>query len=97
MKPEKLNRLFNAARNQAPPAPSATFDAHVMAALRRAPSQETFSFLDQINLLFPRIAFASAAVIAGCLLIEVGVGTFSHSDLSSRVAEISEQWIFAAN
>jgi len=94
---EKNDRLFKAARNEAPPAPDAAFDTRVMAAIRRSTHQQTFSILDRINLLFPRIVFASAAIIASCLLIEVGVGMFSHSDLSSKVAEISEQWIFAAN
>ena len=94
---EKVNRLMRTGRNEAAPAPDATFDARVMGAIRRSGHQEAVSLLDQINLLFPRVAWAAAAVIACCILVEVGVGMFSQSDISAKVAEISEQWIFAAN
>ncbi len=97
MKDEKVNRLLRAARNETAPLPGAGLEGRVMTAVRRSGHQEVVSLLDQINLLFPRVAWAAAAVIACCILVEAGVGMFSQSDISAKVAEISEQWIFAAN
>jgi hypothetical protein len=92
---KKLDSLLNAARNDTPPAPGMEFDDLVMMAVRRDYRPEPLSLLDQLNSIFPRVALASVAVITFCILTEMGFATFTHSDLTTSVAEISEQWLFA--
>jgi hypothetical protein len=94
MNERKLNKLFEAARNEMPPAPSYDFEARVMRAIGRLPESEESSLTDQLNFLFPRLAFAAGAVIVVCVAGELALNL---PDLTEGVAQISDQWLFAAN
>ena len=63
MNEKKLNQLFAAARQDAAPTPPTDFAADVLRAVRREPARTPWSVFDQLNLLFPRLALAAAAVI----------------------------------
>ncbi len=98
MNDQKLQRLFGAARNEPPPAPSDDFHARVVRAIRRAmDGAEPNSVFDQLGRLFPRLALAAALVIGLCVLVDVCLASFGQRDLADSVAEISEQWLFASN
>ena len=94
MNERKLNKLFEAARNEMPPAPSDNFEARVRRAICRLPESEENSLTDQLNFLFPRLAFAAVAVIVVCV---AGEWVLNLPDLTEGVAQISDQWLFAAN
>ena len=93
MNERKLNQLFDAARKEAPPAPPEGFDWVVMQAVRRdgAPARPgSGSLLDQLNLLFPKLAWAAVALILLCVAGDFVSAAISPS-LSDSVARISDQ------
>ena len=94
MKRDKLSELFKLARAAASPAPPEDFEQDLMRVVRRQTGRESPSLVDQLGALFPRLALASAAVIACCALILVNT---DQSSLTDKVAELSQQWLFAAN
>jgi len=100
MNGQKLGKLFAAARNEAAPAPSADFAGDVLRAVRRekpVSSPESFSIFDQLNLLFPKLAWAAAAVIALGVAADFGLTAAGGPDLGDGVSQISSQWLFAGN
>jgi anti-sigma factor RsiW len=95
MSGQKLKKLFDAARNETAPAPSADFAAAVLRAVRREktiPSAGTFSIFDQLNLLFPRLALAATAVIVLGVAADFGLTAAGVPNLSDGVSQISAQW-----
>lgn len=73
MNNQKLQKLFAAARRQPAPEPPADFAADVLRAARNAnstPGTQGYSLADQLNGLFPRVAFAALAVILLCAALE---------------------------
>jgi hypothetical protein len=99
MSKEKLNQLFTAARKEAPPLPEAGFENLVMSAIRRGPQNPgaaTVSLLDQLGALFPRLAWAAALVLALCVVADFGLTALAQTNLTDGIAELSEQWLFAA-
>ena len=94
MNERKLNQLFAAARNAAAPAPSENFESRVLREIRRAPAAEAVSVFDELNRLFPKLAFAAVAVIAICVACEFAL---TLPGLADGVAQLSDQWLFAAN
>ena len=100
MNDRKLNQLFRAARQEAPPPPAPGFEHLVLAAIRQpAPSHEveSSSLLEQLGNLFPRMALAAAVVIAACVVADYGLSVQARADLTDNLTELSEQWLFAAN
>jgi hypothetical protein len=95
MNEQKLQKLFNAARDEPAQGPAAGFEARVMRALRREPRPEPFSLAEQLGELFPRLALAAAMVIGLCVAADLCLSAFVQADLSASVAEASEQWLFA--
>jgi len=96
MNKNKLNRLFELARNEPAPAPPDGFAADVLRAVYREPQAttlETTSIFDQLNLLFPRIAFAAAAVIVLCVALDFGLTTAGMPGLDEGASQISAQWL----
>jgi hypothetical protein len=96
MNGQKLKKLFAAARNETAPAPSADFAADVLRAVRREKPilpPETFSIIDRLNLLFPKLALAAAAVIALGIAADFGLTAAGVPDLSDGVSQISAQWL----
>jgi hypothetical protein len=95
MKKQKLQKLFELARNESAPAPPADFVPDVLRAIRhepRASASGSSSVFDQLNLLFPRIALATTVVIALCIAADFGLTTAGMPDLSDGMSQISAQW-----
>jgi len=104
MNDKKLNALFRSARNESPPEPGPEFEGLVMRAISRAlqygwgeRAGEPLSIFDQLALLFPRIAIGATAVICLCFLGDLFLTTIVQPDFSTSIAELSQQWLFAAN
>ena len=94
MKKDKLSELFKMARAEALPAAPEGFEQDLMRVVQRQTGRQSPSLVDQLGALFPRLAMASAAVIVCCALI---LSSSDQSSLTDKVAELSQQWLFAAN
>lgn len=70
MNDRKLNQLFSVARRETPPAPTEGFERLVMQQISRNPARAELSVSDVLNLWFPRLAAAAAAVIVLCVVGE---------------------------
>jgi hypothetical protein len=100
MNGQQLKKLFAAARDENAPAPSADFAADVLRAVRREKpisAPEAFSIFDQLNLLFPKLALASAAMIALCVATDFGLTAAGVPNLSNGISQITSQWLFTEN
>jgi hypothetical protein len=96
MNERKCKQLFAAARTKAAPAPSADFEAGVLRAIRgerRPETPEMLSIFDQLNLLFPRLAWAAVAVMALSVAADFGLSAVGVPDLGDGVSQISAQWL----
>ena len=98
MNEKKLNQLFASARNESAPAPPADFAADVLRAMHREPQlkPEAFSIFDQLNLLFPRVALAAAAVIVLCMAADFGLTAAGLPEIGDGAAQVSAQFLFNA-
>jgi hypothetical protein len=99
MNERKLNQLFGAARKEPAPAPPEGFDQTIMRSVRRDPPSATrpaLSLFDQLNLLFPRLALASAAIVLLCVAGELAMSATTPS-LTDDVAQLSDQWLLTAD
>lgn len=91
MNDQKLNQLFAAARREAPAVPPAGFEWQVQQALRREPlATESAGVLEQLSRLFPRLAFASAAVMVLCV---TGDWVLQSPGLTEGVTQLARQWL----
>lgn len=100
MNERKWKQLLAAARNESPPAPSAAFEMNVMHAVRRrqpVENPETLSLFDPLNLLFPRLAWAAAAIIALSVAVDVGLTACGVPGVDDGVSQISTQWLLTPN
>jgi len=97
MNHRKWKQLFDAARNERPPSPPEGFDQRVLQAVRRnvpPVERKSASVLDQLNLLFPRVAWAAAAVIVLCIAGELA-SPDTDPGLSEDMAQLSEEWLLS--
>ena len=98
MNTTKLKKLFEAARGETAPPPPPAFAEDVLRAVRREPApvpgKEAFSVFEQLNALFPRVAFASVAVIVLGLAADFGLSASDLPDLNEGLSQISAQWFF---
>ena len=94
MNENKLKKLFEAARNEAPPLPPGNFESRVVREIQREPRSPHAAslFVEQLNTLVPRIALAAAAVVIACVVFEA---VSDGPDVTESVAQISDQWLFA--
>ncbi|HTY87554.1 MAG TPA: hypothetical protein VMB80_08825 [Candidatus Acidoferrum sp.] len=100
MNERKWNQLLTAARNETAPAPPQDFAADVVRAIRRAgpaAASETLPLFDQLNLLFPRLAWAAAAIIGLSLAADWGLTAAGLPGLGDGVSQISAQWLLTPN
>jgi hypothetical protein len=100
MNDNKLKQLFESARRELPTVPPPDFSADVLRAVRREPQaklKEQFSIFDQLNLLFPRIALAAAAVVILCVAADWGLTAAGLPDLGDGLSQISAQWLLTPN
>ena len=97
MNERKRKQLFAAARGAPAPAPSAAFEANVMRAIRNEYPAEAPAIFDALNQLFPRLAWAAAAIIALCVAADWGLTAAGVPGLSDGVSQISAQWLLTPN
>ena len=98
MNDKKLNALFRSVRKEPAPEPDPQFAGLVMRAIGWGErTREPLSFSDQLDLLFPRIAIGATALICLCFIGDLLLTTFVQPDFSTSIAELSQQWLFAAN
>jgi hypothetical protein len=95
MNENKMRRLLDAARSEPLAQPGPDFAAQAMRAVRQAPESEPVSVLGQLGDLFPRLAVAAALVIGLCVAADFCAAAVDQSDLTSGVAQLSDQWLFA--
>lgn len=95
MNENKIGKLFSAARNEPPPPADSNFATQVMRAIRREPAPEPASVFSQLGELFPRLAIAAVLVIGFCVAADFCASAIEQPDLTSGVAQLSEQWLFA--
>jgi hypothetical protein len=88
---KKLDLLFKAARGEAPPPAPADFDAEVMRVLRLSSRPKPLSLFEQLDAWFPRLAVSAALLIGFSVLAD----NWGSGNLTSDVAQLSEQWLFA--
>ena len=100
MNDKKLKQLLESVRREATPAPPEDFASDVACAVRREPPTKLkgqLSIFDQLNLLFPRLALAAAAVIVLCVVADFGLTVAGVPDLGDGVSQISAQWFLTPN
>ena len=97
MNDNKLQKLCELARSEAAPVPPARFDSRVLAAVRRESRLSPVSLFEQFGRLFPRLALAAALVIALCVAADFCFSELDSTSITTGAAQISEQWLFAAN
>ena len=96
MNKRKLNQLFELARNEPVPVPPEAFAADLLRVVHREPratAPETPSVFDQLNLLFPRIALASVAMIVLCVGLDYGLAAAGMPGVNDGLSRISAQWL----
>ncbi len=100
MNERKWKQLFAVVRKEAAPAPSEDLAANVLRAIRTgrsAEKPETLSIFDQLNLLFPRLAWTAAAIIAFSVAADWGLTAAGVPDVGDGVSQISAQWFLPPN
>ena len=95
MNNDKIQKLFNSARKEEAPRPDGDFSAQVMRAVRSEAAPEPASVWGEVGELFPRLAVAAALVIGLCVAADFCASAIEGPDLTSGVAQLSEQWFFA--
>jgi hypothetical protein len=97
MNEQKLNKLFAAARKESTPAAPEHFPDDVLRAIRREqlilPPEASLVF-DQLDRLFPRLAWVAALVIVLGVATDFGLTAAGVPGLGDGVAQISTQWLF---
>lgn len=89
MNDKKLNQLFDVARREKPAAPAEGFEQLVMQQIQRNPARVELTISDVLNLWFPRLAVAAAALIALCV---IGEYTASGPSLTDSALQLSDQF-----
>ena len=100
MNERKLKHLFEAAKSEAAPVAPEGFAGEVLRTLRsEAPAPvQPVSLWEQLGLMLPRVALASAVVIMVCFAADSWLSQSDSSSLTSEASELSEQWgLFVAN
>jgi hypothetical protein len=85
MNEHKLDKLFEVARKESPPAMPNDFGSRVAREIQREPVVRATALLDQLNRLFPRIAVAALLIIGVCALVEV---VSDAPDLADTAADV---------
>jgi len=100
MNERKWKQLLAAARRESPPVPADDFAAGVLRAIRHAGPVAPVtagSLLEQLNALFPRLAWAAAAVIILSLATDWALTAAGIPPLSDSVSQISAHWFLTPN
>ena len=100
MNHRKLKQLFASARRETAPESPENFAADVLRSIRRegpVATRETVSVVDQLNLLFPRLALAASAVIVLSVAADYGLTAAGLPGLSDGVSQLTAQWFLTSN
>jgi hypothetical protein len=96
MNDRQLKKLFGAVRQETPPAPPEGFDFSVLQAIRHSGQSPQAagngSLFDQLNHLFPRLAWIAAAIIAISIVGDL-VSSAANPSLTDSISELSDQWL----
>jgi hypothetical protein len=95
MNEKKLQRLFDAVRQDAAPVPPSDFAVDVLRQARNEPppaQPAPATIFDQLNALFPRLALAAAAVIVLCIAADFGLTSAGLLELGDGAAQLSSQF-----
>jgi hypothetical protein len=97
MNEQKLNRIFDLARGDTPPAAPEGFDARVLSAIRREQRAAPVSLWEQLGELFPRLAVAAMLVMGTCLAAEFYLSATTNPRVNGDLTALSEQWHLGEN
>jgi hypothetical protein len=93
MNERKLKKLFESVRAEVPPAPAEDFEQAVLRVISCEAAAPTASLLEQLNLLFPRLALGALCLIALCVAGDWLAGAAQLPSLTDGVAQLSQQWL----
>jgi hypothetical protein len=96
MNDDKLGKIFAAARKENPPAPATGFDFLVMQAIKHEPVPRVVTMSDQLNALFPRLAWAAVVTIALCVAGDWLAGG-AQTSLTDGVTQLSQEWLLTSD
>lgn len=88
MNDRRLRQLFNTVKKEQSAGANEGFDLLVMRQIRRNPARAELTISDLLGRWFPRLALASVAVIALCLVSEF---VFTGPTLTDSAAQLSIQ------
>ena len=96
MSDEKLKKLFAAAQTETAPVPPQDFADDMLRMIRREPpaTARMDSLPDNVDRLFPRIAFVALAVIALCVAADYALTGAGMPELGDGLSLFSAQWFF---
>ena len=92
MNDRKLNKLFELARRETPPAAPEDFDARVLSAIRREQRAAPITLWEQLGELFPRLAVAALVVMGVCLTADFCYSASQGPRVTGDLTALSEQW-----
>jgi hypothetical protein len=96
MNDPKLKKIFEAVRQNIPTAPPDGFEFLVMQAIRREPAPRVATVSDQLNALFPRLAWAAILTIALCVAGD-WLASDAQPSLTDGAAQLSQEWLLAGD
>jgi len=95
MNDKKLKQLFAAARRETSPVPPGDFATEVLRVVRRLPVDGPPAppgVFEQLNGWFPRVAFASLALIVLCVVADNWLAPVNPPDAGDTAAQFSSQY-----
>jgi hypothetical protein len=92
----KLGKLFAAARRENPPMLTEGFEFIVMQAIKRETAPRAVTVFDQMNMFFPRLAWAAVVTIALCIAGDWLTGG-AQMNLTDGVTQLSQHWLLTGN
>jgi hypothetical protein len=94
------HRRIGGGRARAGLAGTREIEAGMLRAIRgewRTETPEMLSIFDRLNLLFPRLAWAAAAIIALSVVADWGLTAAGVPGLGDGASQISAQWLLTSN
>ena len=93
MNERKWKQLLAAARSEPAPVPSEVLAANVVHAIRAGRHAEMLSLFDQLNLWFPRLAWAAVVIMVLSIAADWGLTAAGVPGLGDGLTQISAQWL----
>jgi hypothetical protein len=93
MNEQKFKRILAAAREETCPSPPDDFAAGVIQRISREKMKTPVSLGEQLNGLFPRLAFGSLTLIALCVGFDLSLTAMNFPEITDGVSQIAGQWL----